>query len=70
VINGNAKERQNKRGVDLAEGEIALRRGDYKTAQKYAQTSTPAFAKPDAEAYQKRAPQNLSVEIDKHLPQK
>ncbi|HLW98996.1 MAG TPA: hypothetical protein VKR82_10145 [Candidatus Acidoferrales bacterium] len=56
--------------MDLAEGEIALRRGDYMTAQKYAQTATAAFTKPDAETYQKRALQNLKAEIEKHLPQK
>ncbi len=56
--------------VDLAEGEIAYRQRDYKTARKLVQSATPVFTRSDAEAFQRRALQNLTAEIDKRLPPK
>jgi len=51
--------------LDLALGEIALRRGDYASARKYAQSARPVFTRPDAESYQKHALEVLTAAIEK-----
>ncbi len=53
--------------IALAQGEIALRRGDYLLAQRYAQTAAPAFETSDAGAGEKQAYQELSQALDAHL---
>jgi eukaryotic-like serine/threonine-protein kinase len=52
--------------VDLARGEIAYRERDFTAAQKYLQSATPVFQRPDAEAYQKRAMETLSANLNQH----
>ena len=51
--------------VDLAQAEIAFRKGDIAAARKHLQAATPAFSKPDAEAYQKHALEALTAAIEK-----
>jgi predicted Ser/Thr protein kinase len=52
--------------LDLALGELAFRRGDYATAQKYAQAAAPIFTRADAEPFQRHALQVLTLAIEKH----
>ncbi|HWC98640.1 MAG TPA: winged helix-turn-helix domain-containing protein [Candidatus Sulfopaludibacter sp.] len=51
--------------VTLAQAQIAYREGDYAAAQKYLQSARPAFAKPDAEPYQKHAVESLAAALQK-----
>ena len=53
--------------VELAQGEIAYRRGDYRAARKYLDSAAPAFSRADAEPFQKHALASLSAAIDKRL---
>jgi len=54
--------------VDLARAQISYRQGDYAAARKYLAAASPAFSKPDAEPYQKRAVETLTTELG-NLPQ-
>jgi hypothetical protein len=56
--------------VALAQGEIALRQRDYAAAEKYAQSAAPAFAKTDAEPYQKHALEMLKEATSRHVAAK
>jgi DNA-binding winged helix-turn-helix (wHTH) protein/serine/threonine protein kinase len=56
--------------VNLAEAEIALRKGDYAAAQKNIQPAVPVFSRADAEPYQKHKMETLLAEIDKHVPKR
>jgi len=51
--------------VDLSRAEIALRRGDYATAQKNVQSAIPVYSRADAEPYQKQRLQNVLAELDR-----
>ena len=53
--------------VDLAQAEIAFRKGDIAAARKHLQAATPVFSKPDAEAYQKHALEALTAAIENLL---
>ncbi len=52
--------------VDLAQAEIAYRRGDYLAARKNIQPAIHVFSRPDAEPYQKHKLAELLAEIEKH----
>jgi serine/threonine protein kinase len=52
--------------VALLQGEIALRRGDYLLAQRYAQIAAPMFTGPDADPADQQSFQKLSKAIDEH----
>jgi DNA-binding winged helix-turn-helix (wHTH) protein/serine/threonine protein kinase len=47
--------------VELAQAEIASRRGDHAAARKHLQAAAPAFSRADAEPYQKRALETLAA---------
>ena len=49
----------------LAQAQIAFREGRIDDARKLVQQAEPGFAKPDAEAYQKRALEQLKAELAK-----
>ncbi len=51
--------------VALARGEIALRRGDWAAARKYAETAAPVFRRTGAEPFQKHALEALTTSLDK-----
>lgn len=53
--------------IALARAEIALRRGDYLSAQRYVDAAAPMFDRPNAEAAQKQSLQKLKKAIDAHL---
>ncbi len=53
-------------GVQLAQADIAYRRGDYATARSLGQIVTPVFTSKDAEAYQRKALETLKAALDKH----
>jgi len=50
--------------LDLSRAEIALRRGNYATAQKDVQPAIPVYSRADAEPYQKQRLQKLLDELD------
>ena len=52
--------------VSLAQGEIALKEGDYAKAKGYLDTARPAFTRPDAEAYQREKLESLSAQLAEH----
>jgi len=54
--------------IDLAQAEIAYRRGDYAAARRDIQPAIPIFSRADAEVYQKQKTQSLLAGIEKHLP--
>jgi hypothetical protein len=47
--------------VELAQADIAYRRGDQAAARRHIQAATPAFSRPDAEPYQKHALETLTA---------
>ncbi len=49
--------------VALAEGQIALRQGDYEAARKYLETARPVLSRADAEPYQKHALEALAAAL-------
>ena len=53
--------------VALAQGEIAARRGDYVSAQRYAQQAALVFDGPNADASDQESLQKLRSTIDSHL---
>lgn len=55
--------------VDLAEADIAYRRGDYAAARKHVLSATPTFTRPDAEPYQRHALETLTAALDKRPAQ-
>ncbi len=55
-------------GVSLARAEIALRQGEYMSAENYLQLARPAFSRPDAEDYERRKLASLTAEAGRHLP--
>jgi len=50
--------------LDLSRAEIALRRGDFATAQRDVQPAIPVYSRADAEPYQKQRLQNVLAELD------
>jgi eukaryotic-like serine/threonine-protein kinase len=55
--------------IALAQGQIAARRGDYISAQRYVQAAAPALERPNAAIADKRSLQALKSEVDAHLGQ-
>jgi DNA-binding winged helix-turn-helix (wHTH) protein/serine/threonine protein kinase len=53
--------------VDLAQGEIAYRQGDYDAAREYIRSAAPVFSRADAEPYQKHALESLTAALNKRL---
>lgn len=53
-------------GVNLAEAEIAYRKGRYAQAEREILSVRPVFSRPDAEAYQKHKMDTLAAMIDQH----
>jgi len=53
--------------VALAQGEIAVRQGNYPLAQRYAQTAAPTFERPDSNALDKQEFATLTKTIESHL---
>jgi ATP/maltotriose-dependent transcriptional regulator MalT len=56
--------------LELAEGEIAYKRGDYEGARKHLLAAAPAFSCSGAEPYQKRRFETLSADITRRLAQR
>jgi eukaryotic-like serine/threonine-protein kinase len=54
--------------VKLAQAEIAVRQGHFAEAKKYVDAVRPVFSRPGAEEYQKRKLDNLSAQINAHVP--
>ena len=53
--------------VALAQGEIAVRQGNYPLARRYAQTAAPTFERPDSNALDKQEFATLTKTIESHL---
>jgi hypothetical protein len=52
-------------GVQLLQGEIAYRKGDYAAAKKLVDVVTPVFTSKDAEAFQHRRLESLTADLQK-----
>jgi hypothetical protein len=52
--------------VALAQGEIAVRQGNYPLAQRYAQTAAPAFERTDSNALDKQEFAALKKTLELH----
>jgi serine/threonine protein kinase len=53
--------------IDLARATIAARRGDYASADRYAQAAAPVLDRPDADSIDRQALHDLRSVIDKNL---
>ncbi|MBV9505066.1 MAG: serine/threonine protein kinase [Acidobacteriia bacterium] len=53
--------------IAMAQGEIALRRGDYRLAERYVQTAAVDFERPDAAPINKREIAKLKKAVEEHL---
>jgi tetratricopeptide (TPR) repeat protein len=51
--------------IALAQGQIALRQGDYANARKYLETAKPVLSRADAEPYQKHALEELAAGLER-----
>lgn len=52
--------------VALAQGEIAVRQGDYTLGNRYLQEAAPVFERPDTNTVDKQTLQKLSESINAH----
>ncbi len=55
-------------GVTLAKAEIALKEGDFSQARQDLDSVRAVFSRPDAELYQKQKLDELTADVNRHLP--